>query len=161
FGLLDGVVLGAIIRSVRPDFRILTNSLVASVPELHEYTIPVDPFGGTGAVQANRKPLRESVRWLQSGGLLAGFPAGEVASLRPGRLGITDPDWTENVVRLAEIADVRAIPVFFHGTNSPAFHLAGLVHERLRTLLLPHELLNKADSTVRVSIGSPISPARL
>ena len=161
FGLLDGVVLGAILRGVRPDFRILTNSLVASVPQLREYTIPVDPFGGSGAVRANRKPLRESVRWLRNGGLLAAFPAGEVASIRPGRFGVTDPDWTENVVRLSELAEACVIPVFFHGTNSPAFHLAGLVHERLRTLLLPHELLNKADSTVRVSIGRPISPARL
>ena len=161
FGLLDGVVLGAILRGLRPDFRIMTNSLVASVPQLHAYTIPVDPFGGSGAVHANRKPLRESVRWLRGGGLLAVFPAGEVASLQRGRSGITDSDWTENVVRLTELADARVIPVFFHGTNSPAFHLAGLIHQRLRTLLLPHELLNKADSTVRVSIGHPISPARL
>ena len=161
FGLLDGVVLGAILTGVRPDFRILTNSLVASIPQLHDYTIPVDPFGGSEAVRANRKPLRESIQYLRAGGLLAVFPAGEVASLRRGRFGITDPDWTENVVRLARRVDAPVIPVFFHGTNSPAFHLAGLVHERLRTLLLPHELLNKAGSTIRVSIGRRIPPARL
>jgi len=161
FGLLDGVVLGAILHRVRPDFRILTNALVASIPQLQDYTIPVDPFGGSEAVRANRKPLRESIQWLRGGGLLAVFPAGEVASLRPGRLGITDPDWTENVVRLAQRGNAPVIPAFFHGTNSPAFHLAGLVHERLRTLLLPHELLNKAGSTVRLSIGRPIQPARL
>jgi putative hemolysin len=112
-------------------------------------------------VLANRKPLRESVQFLSGGGLLAVFPAGEVASLRPGRFGITDPDWTENVVRLAQRLSAPVVPAFFHGTNSPAFHLAGLVHEGLRTLLLPHELLNKANSTVRVSIGHPISPDRL
>jgi putative hemolysin len=161
FGLLDGMVLGAILSGCRPDFRILTNALIASIPQLREFTIPVDPFGGSGAVLANRKPLRESVQFLRGGGLLAVFPAGEVASLRVGRFGITDPDWTENVVRLAQRVSAPVVPVFFHGTNSPAFHLAGLVHERLRTLLLPHELLKKANSTVRVSIGSPISPDRL
>ncbi len=161
FGLLDGMVLGAILSGRRRDFRILTNSLLASIPQLREFAIPVDPFGGSEAVLANRKPLRESIQWLRGGGLLAVFPAGEVASLRPGRFGITDPDWTENVVRLAQRANAPVVPVFFHGANSPAFHLAGLVHERLRTLLLPHELLNKANSIVRASIGSPISPDRL
>jgi putative hemolysin len=161
FGLLDGMVLGAILAGRRQDFRILTNALIASIPQLREFTIPVDPFGGHDAVRTNRKPLRESVQFLRAGGLLAVFPAGEVASLRPGRFGITDPDWTENVVRLAERVKAPVVPVFFHGTNSPAFHLAGLVHEKLRTLLLPHELLNKADSTVKVSIGTSISPERL
>jgi putative hemolysin len=161
FGLLDGMVLGAILSGCRPDFRILTNSLIASIPQLREFTIPVDPFGGTEAVLANRKPLRESIQWLRGGGLLAVFPAGEVASLRPGRFGITDPDWTENVVRLAQRVSAPVVPVFFHGANSPAFHLAGLVHEPLRTLLLPHELLNKANSIVRASVGSPISADRL
>jgi putative hemolysin len=161
FGLLDGMVLGAVLSGRRQDFRILTNALIASIPQLREFTIPVDPFGGHDAVRTNRKPLRESVQFLRAGGLLAVFPAGEVASLRPGRFGITDPDWTENVVRLAERVKAPVVPVFFHGTNSPAFHLAGLVHERLRTLLLPHELLNKSNSTVKVSIGKPISPERL
>lgn len=161
FGLLDGMVLGAILSGRRRDFRILTNSLIASIPQLQEFTIPVDPFGGSGAVLANRKPLRESIQWLRGGGLLAVFPAGEVASLRPGRFGITDPDWTENVVRLARRVSAPVVPVFFHGANSPAFHLAGLVHEGLRTLLLPHELLNKANTIVRASIGRPISPDRL
>ena len=161
FGLLDGMVLGAILSGRRQDFRILTNALIASIPQLREFTIPVDPFGGHDAVRTNRKPLRESVQFLRAGGLLAVFPAGEVASLRRGRFGITDPDWTENVVRLAERTGAPVVPVFFHGTNSPAFHLAGLVHESLRTLLLPHELLNKASSTVKVSIGKPISPERL
>ena len=83
FGLLDGVVLGAILAARRRDFRILANSLIASIPQLREFTIPVDPFGSPGAVLANRKPLRESIQWLRAGGLLAVFPAGEVASLRP------------------------------------------------------------------------------
>ncbi len=161
FGLLDGVVLGAILSGYRRDFRILTNSLIAGVPELREFTIPVDPFGGSEATRANRKPLRESIQWLRNGGLLAVFPAGEVASLHPGRFGVTDSDWTENAVRLAQKVSAPVVPVFFHGSNSPAFHLAGLVHERLRTLLLPHELLNKANSVVRVSIGTSISPDRL
>jgi putative hemolysin len=161
FGLLDGMVLGAILSTRRPDFRILTNALIASIPQLREFTIPVDPFGGPDATRTNRKPLRESVQFLRAGGLLAVFPAGEVASLKPGRFGITDPDWTENVVRLAERVKAPVIPVFFHGTNSPAFHLAGLVNEKLRTLLLPHELLNKSNSTVKVSVGKPVSPERL
>jgi putative hemolysin len=161
FGLLDGIILGSILSARRRDFRILTNSLVAGIPQMREFTIPVDPFGGPGAIRTNLRPLRESVDLLRRGGVVAVFPAGEVASLRAGHFGITDPDWTENVVRLAQRLNAPVVPVFFHGSNSPAFHLAGLMHERLRTLLLPRELLNKAHSTVRVSIGNPILPKRL
>ena len=50
---------------------------------------------------------------------------------------------------------VPAMPVFIHGGNSPAFHAAGMLNPRLRTMMLPSELLNKTGSRIRVSVGSP------
>ena len=45
FGILDGVLLGALLLKVRPDLKILTNYMLTGVPELDEYCIPLDPFG--------------------------------------------------------------------------------------------------------------------
>jgi putative hemolysin len=112
-------------------------------------------------VRENRKSLRRSIEWLSAGGLLVVFPAGEVASMQLPELGIKDPQWTENVARLMLRTGASAVPVFFHGTNSPIFHLAGLLHPSLRTMLLPHELLNKAGTEIPVSIGKPIRADRL
>ncbi len=56
---------------------------------------------------------------------------------------------------------VPVIPVCFKGANSFSFQLAGLMHAKLRTLLLPRELLNKEWRTFELSIGKPITPKRL
>lgn len=131
-----------------------------AVPQLRDYVIPVDPFGGTAASRFNRAGLRRALEWLQSGGLLVVFPAGEVASMRfPGR--IEEPEWNHNVVRLIQRMNAPAVPIYIHGGNSPVFHAAGLINPILRTLMLPSELLNKSGRRIQVSVGTPVSPSRL
>lgn len=161
FGFAEGVILGVLLEEIRADFRFMANSLLLHVPQLREYLIPVNPYGGPDAVRENRTSLRRAVEHLTAGGLLVAFPAGDVASLQIGRLGIQDKEWTGTVVRLAGKTDASVLPVFFHGSNSAAFHVAGLVHERLRTMLLPREFLNKQDQSIRVSIGGLVRPERL
>jgi len=161
FGLAEGPALGSLLVGIRSDIRFLANSLLVAVPELREYVIPVDPFGGDAATRSNLKPLRQAIEWVRGGGLLVVFPAGEVASLQLPKPGIQDPAWNESVARLVRITRANVVPVFFHGTNSAAFHIAGLAHPRLRTVLLSRELLNKRGSSIRVSIGGPISAQSL
>lgn len=161
FGFAEGVLLGALLDEIRPDFQFMANSLLLAVPQLREYVIPINPYGGPDAIRENRTSLRRAIACLQSGGLLVAFPAGDVASFQFGRLGIRDKEWTGTVARLARKTNASVVPVFFHGANSAAFHMAGLVHERLRTVLLPREFLNKQDKSIRISIGSVIRPERL
>src|SRR5262249_51218689 len=52
FGILDGILLGALLLRVRPDLKILTNYMLTGVPELDEFCIPLDPF--------EKKPLAAS-----------------------------------------------------------------------------------------------------
>ncbi len=159
FGMVEGAVLGAVLGKIRPDVKFLANSVLAAVPGSDPFLIPVNPFGG--AAQGNSAHLRQSLKWLRRGGVLVTFPAGEVASLRWGKLEITDPEWNETVGGLIRISGAPALPVYFHGSNGAAFQLAGLVHPRLRTALLPRELLNKRGMVVEASIGRPIAPAGL
>jgi putative hemolysin len=44
FGVLDGAALEVLLSRVRRDVKILTNSLLEGIPELHEHCIFVDPF---------------------------------------------------------------------------------------------------------------------
>jgi putative hemolysin len=44
FGMLEGAVLSAALSRVRPDIKIMTNHLLAGVPELEASCIFVDPF---------------------------------------------------------------------------------------------------------------------
>ena len=163
YGLADGLILGSLLLKIRPDVKFMANSLLstAELEASRNYIIPVNPFGGPESATANRKGLRQCVDWLKGGGLLIMFPAGEVASLRLPSATVCDPAWSETAVRLVRMTNALTVPVFFHGSNSPAFQLAGLLHPGLRTILLPRELLNKRGRTVRVAVGSPITASSL
>ncbi len=162
FGLVEGAILGSVLAKARPDFRIMVNSLLDPVPEFQKHFIFVDPFGGAGSTHANLRGMKESLGFLKRDqGLLAIFPAGEVAHVQLRRGEITDPPWHPNVTRLIQRTGATVLPMFFDGVNSALFHLAGMIHPLLRTALLPHELLNKQGQRLELRIGSPISPARV
>ena len=44
YGVLDGAILTVLLTRVRPDVKVLTNFLLADVPELQKHCIFVDPF---------------------------------------------------------------------------------------------------------------------
>jgi putative hemolysin len=160
FGFLDGAVLLHVLLRARPDVRLFVNSVLRCVPGMEEHCIFVDPFSNANR-SANAASLRAALRWLRNGGLLATFPAGEVAHLRLAEAALTDPPWAPTAAWLAQQAGCDLIPIFFEGQNSIPFHILGLIHPSLRTLCLPQELLNKKSRTVRFGIGSPLPWRRL
>lgn len=161
FGAIEGIILADILRSRRPDVKIMANHLLNCIPEMRELLIFVDPFGTRDALKSNVKPLKEAIRWVRNGAMLGLFPAGEVSHLRFPKPEITDPEWTETIAGIIRKTGASVIPVYFDGTNSALFQVAGLVHRRLRTVLLPRELLNKSNKNIQVYIGSPVSFERL
>jgi putative hemolysin len=161
FGGVDGLALYALLRRVRPDVRLLGNYLLHTVPELRDTVIPVDPFGGPEAVRASVRGLRAAREWLRDGGCLAVFPSGEVSHLRLAAGAVVDPPWSPAAARLARAAGAAMLPVHFAGANGALFQLAGLVHPRLRTALLPRELLRRQASSIAVRVGRSVGAARL
>ena len=161
FGLLDGALLAVLLPQVRPDVKILANSFLEMLPELRHRCIFIDPFGHRDAVPGNARALRECLAWLRGGGMLVAFPSGEVAQPEWGRETPTDPPWNPAIGRLAKLARASAVPIFFKGSNSVAFQLAGTVHPALRTVSLPRELLNKRGRRITIRIGRPVSRATL
>ena len=160
FGGLDGLLAIAAIGRRRRDLRILANAELARIEQLRALIIPVDPFGGPQAVRANVAGMRHALRWLGGGGSLLLFPAGEVSHLRLRSASITDPPWSATAARLVRLAGVPVVPLHVAGSNSMLFQIAGLVHPRLRTLLLPAELANKTGASVQARIGAAIGPAQ-
>jgi len=156
FGAIEGVLIARVLHEIRKDVRIMANHLLTQFSELKELFIGVDPFGGRNAARHNLKPLRESIRWVKDGGLLVIFPAGEVSHLRLRDGVIADPPWNPAVASIVRTAKATVVPVFFHGHNSMAFNIFGLLHPRLRTVLLPRELLKKSHQTIRLHIGEPV-----
>ncbi|MCS7044181.1 MAG: lysophospholipid acyltransferase family protein [Bryobacteraceae bacterium] len=160
-GLLDGAVAAALCLRRRADVRILINHLLPVHEALEPYLIRVDPYGRRESAAANRIPLRRAVGWLRRGGCLVVFPAGEVSRLDWKHWGVADPEWSPSVARLIRLGRADALPLYIRASNSPAFHLLGAVHPRLKTLRLPAELLNKRGARVEVRVGMPVPFSRL
>jgi len=159
FGAVEGIVLALFLRRIRGDAKVLANFLLARIPALRDALLLVDPFGGRPA--ANVRSLRDTVRHLKQGGMLAMFPAGEVAHFDWKTGAVVDPPWNETLAWLVRVSGAPVVPVHFEGHNGPMFQLAGLVHPRLRTALLPRELVNKKGRQIEVRVGAPISNGKL
>lgn len=156
FGAIEGMMIASLLRKLRPDVKIMANYLLHQIPELKELFIPVDPFGSSKATIYNMRPLKEAVQWVRNGGLLVIFPAGEVSHWHWKQHQISDPTWNESVARIIRLTKAPVVPIFFEGRNSIFFQIVGLIHPRLRTLLLAREMLNKTHQIVPIHIGSQI-----
>lgn len=159
FGGIDGLILGSLILSRRPDSRLLANSLLARMPEIRDLIISVNPFGTHHAKRQNLTGLRNASKWLSSGHLLATFPAGSVSHFQKDTQQCEDGPWNRNIAFLAKSTQATVVPLFFEGKNSDTFQLLSRIHPRIRTALLIRELLNKTGSTIHIRIGKPILPS--
>jgi putative hemolysin len=161
FGGVEGVILLSLLRRVRPDVKAMANYLLGAIPEMRDDFIFVDPFASKNSAKANLRPIKESLNWLKEGHLLIVFPAGEVSSFDRRTMRVRDPAWSASIAALVRKTDATVVPMFFPGRNGVLFNLAGFVHPRLRTFLLPRQLANKKGVTLKVRIGSPLNTKAL
>lgn len=163
FGSIDGLILTSMVGSRRPDYKILTTFLLALIPSLKEYFLPVDNLSGGKADARSVNGIRMALRHIADGGSIGFFPAGEVATWQRSRKRrggsfstIQDKPWADNITKLIKRSGLPVVPIYFEGRNSRMFHWLGIIHPRLRTVRLIHEMFNKRGTTVKVRIGQPI-----
>jgi len=161
FGAIDGIALGQAVLRVRPDVKLLVNHLLARCEGFPPWLITVDAFGGEGAQRRNLAPMKAALQHLKAGGVLLTWPSGTVSHFHWKQKQITDPPWAENLGRIIRRSGATVVPVFFPGRNSLLFQAAGLLHPRLRTLLLPREMWAKRGRRIEIRVGSPLGPSRL
>ena len=163
FGVLDGIILCALIEKRRMDFLALTNSVLLRAPELRGRVEPID-FSDTGAARrANAASRSRALDHLKGGGCLLLFPAGAMAT-SPDRLGrqpAADLPWTPYVERLVRASQCRVAPVYFHGQNSRAFQIASHIHVNLRLALFFHEVRRRIGTPFPIEIGEVIDPVAI
>jgi putative hemolysin len=154
FGAIEALVLADALRGVRTDVRFLANAGLRVFRELRPLLIPTHPLRVT---QRNIASIRACEAHLGTGGVLVLFPAGKVSSHQADKGRITDGPWNRLVGRLALATRAWILPVYFHGTNSRAFHAMGRLWDRSKLLMLPRELLRQRGRTVRYCAGRPIA----
>ncbi|MFM7327804.1 MAG: lysophospholipid acyltransferase family protein [Bacteroidota bacterium] len=158
FGVVDGLALCEIVSRVRSNYAILVNSVLCREPRLGEILLPIDFREKPEAVRINLKTRQEAVNKLAKHEAVAIFPSGAVATAPfPGKPPV-DLEWKRFVIRMITQSNATVIPVYFHGNNSFWFQLASYLHMNLRLGLLLYEVRNKMGTTLKVSIGNPITP---
>ena len=163
FGAVEGLALLEALRGRRSDVKVLANYLLQRIPELRDDLLFVDPFGRPDSAARNVHTMRQALQWLRAGHALIVFPAGEVASFEPRAFRIRDAQWHTSVMTLVRRVKVPVTlsPVFIPGAASWLFHLVGKIHPRIRTLLLPREMLRLKNHTLTLRVGSPIASEEL
>ncbi len=156
FGAIEALVLADALRGIRHDVRFLANAGLRVFRELHPLLIATNPLRVT---QKNLSSIRRCEAHLRAGGVLVLFPAGKVSFHQRDKRRITDGPWNRLVGRLALATGAPIMPIFFHGTNSGAFHTLGRLWDRSKLFLLPRELLRKSGHSIRYSAGAPIPGA--
>ena len=161
FGGIDGLALGSLLSKKRPEFKLLVNQELGIFNAMTPWLFQVDILGGQSAKSKNLKSMAECARFLRDGKCLGIFPAGEVSSLHLPTRKIIDPSWSDHPASLARRSNATVLPVCFKGKNGWLFQTLGLIHPRLRTLLLARELVNKRGKDLQMRIGEPISPQKI
>jgi putative hemolysin len=161
YGGIDGVVLGAMLQGARSDAKLMGNYLLSNMEGIRGSIIEVDPFERTESKRSNLAGMRNAIKWLKNGGCLGAFPAGEVSSFHPQTRSVVDSPWTTHIVNLAQLSNAQILPVYFEGRNSLLFHAMGLIHPRLRTIMLAREFGRMRHAEIKIRIGNVIAPDRI
>lgn len=161
FGGAESLMVAELLLKHRTDVKVLANDYLHRVAEISELLIGLDIFDNTASRRANIQGINEAVQHLKNDGLLLIFPAGEVSSLQLKQRTITDKKWSRVVAMLVRKTQAKTVPLYIEGKNSKWFYLAGIIHPRLRTLLLVREMLNKNKRPIKLHVGQAIPYSEL
>lgn len=159
YGGIDGIILLDMIGHLRPSFKVMVNEFLALVEPLRSSWIIVNPKNdlSTKVTAKNIQGVKEVLENLRRGDPVGFFPSGAVSDFKFKWMGIRDRQWQEPLLRLIRKARVPIVPIRFFDRNSAFFYSLGLIDWRIRTLRLPHEIINKKGKRVRVGIGKTLS----
>ncbi|MGR9074203.1 MAG: lysophospholipid acyltransferase family protein, partial [Gammaproteobacteria bacterium] len=150
-GTLDGLALIKLIRSVRPDVRIVANRVLSHMQPLQSVLLTVDVIP---AKKSNKKAYQAMLDALEKGEAIVMFPAGEVSRITP--TGIRDGKWKNGFLKLAKRKKCPILPIHIKASNSALFYAASMLYKPISTFLLVEEMFNKRHQELKFEVGAPI-----
>lgn len=155
-GLVDGMILAELIGRVRTDYKILTRSLLTGVTEIEEFMIPV-PFPHEEDAREQSLEMRSrAMSHLKTGGVIALFPSGVVASSDSYFGPAIERTWNPFTANLIQRSGATVVPIYFPGQNSRAYQIANQLSATFRQGLLIHEVIHACGKPQAPIVGEPI-----
>lgn len=161
-GMVDGMIFADLIGRVRPDYRILTRSLLTSIDEVAgSYMIPV-PFPHDPDAQRKGVEMRaKAMEHLRNGGVVALFPSGVVASSETWWGPAVEDEWNVFTAKVIRRSGAAVVPMRFPGQNSRAYQIANKISPMLRQGLLLHEIVKSCNKPQAPIVGHPIPQSEI
>ena len=157
YGVLDGITLAWLATKVRPETRVLANSVLCQIPEARDNLLPVDFSETREAREINVHSRQTAQQWLRAGHAVGIFPGGGVStSEKPLKGPAVELPWAPFTAKLIRMTRATVVPVFFAGQNSRLFQLASHLSMTLRLSLVFRETARRIGSNLKVRIGKPI-----
>jgi len=156
FGFVDGLTLTNTVANKYGSFKAIGNDVFMLIPQVKSIIAPVNVFGANS--KAN---ILELEKLFNSDLPITHFPAGIVSRIKKGK--IEDNKWQKGFIKKAIVYHRNIVPFYFYGKNSLLFYFIYITRKTLRIstnlelVLLPHEIFNKRNKTIKVKIGKPIS----
>ena len=158
-GMVDGMIFADLIGRVRPDYRILTRSLLTAIDEVAgSYMIPV-PFPHDKDAQRKGVEMRaKAMKHLKEGGVVALFPSGVDAASETWWGPAVEGEWNVFTAQLIRRSGATVLPMKFPGQNSRAYQIANKVSPMIRQGLLLHEIVHALNKPQGPVVGHPLDP---
>ena len=151
-GTLDGLALVKLIRSVRPDVRVVVNRVLINMKPLASIFFPVN------ILSSDKKELKDTYKTmidsLEREEAIIIFPAGEVSRITPK--GVRDGEWQSGFIKLAKKTKSPILPIHIKAKNSAFFYGISTIYKPLATMLLVNEMFNKRNQTIKFQVGSVV-----
>ena len=150
-GTLDGLALLKLVRSVRPDVRIVANRVLLHMEHLQSVFLPIDVLTDKQSLKQSYKAMLQA---LENDEAIIIFPAGEVARITPK--GIVDGPWQNGFIKLAKTSYSPVLPIYIKAKNSALFYSLSMLYKPLGTFMLVSEMFNKKHQDIKFKIGAPV-----
>ncbi|WP_031433229.1 lysophospholipid acyltransferase family protein [Methylomarinum vadi] len=150
-GTLDGLALIKLIRSVRPDVRIVANQVLSHMEPLKSVFLPVNILSEK---KLHKQAYKAMLQALENEEAVILFPAGEVSRITPK--GVRDGKWKSGFVKLAKKAKCPVLPIHIKAGNSALFYAASTLYKPMGTMLLVQEMFNKKQQELKFKVGAPV-----
>ena len=161
FGVIDGLVLCAMMSEIRQDYKIITHQVLRQAPAVMDKILPIDFAETETALATNLETRREAHKHLKNDGAVIIFPAGGI-SLAPNLIGPAfDSEWKTFAAKLAQTKDTTIVPFFFDGRNSVVYQAARRVSVTLGYSLMFREICKQMNRQVKLTVRTPINSKEL
>jgi putative hemolysin len=155
FGIIDGLILTYVVSNKYGTLKAIANDAFMYIPQLRPFIASVNVY------ERNSKDYIKALELIYTSEIpITHFPAGEVSRLYHGK--VQDAAWQKSFITKAISCGRDIVPFYFYGRNSNLFYMIYTIRKlfgvklNIELMLLPHEMFNKRNKSIKVRIGKPI-----